>query len=313
MKSGKTSNLSSHSQNSVSAVPSESPEDRRWKEVFAQTSEPYWEPLLRFARTLCKSSERSEDLLQNTLVRGVRFFETFARKNLDASNPDEVGLALQDAQKSKHYKNWLYKILRNVYLDDLATQSRQNLDWDFDSFDELESQPIGSGISGNQMPDVKEGGLSLEDLEKEFYALAADDTLKEELARLTDRQRSVLYLVSEEHSYKEVAHLLGIPMGTVMSTLSRGLKSLKNGLANRGVLLRRSRASDAGQGSTFLGSALLGSTLLESTLLESAVPIERPGAAAMLSKDAKSGTLTAGIKTTFETVSKADEEGVVSR
>ena len=60
-----------------------------------------------------------------------------------------------------------------------------------------------------------------------FYWAATDDELEARLGDLTETQRSVLFLIAEDFSYKETARILGIPIGTVMSNLSRALKKLK--------------------------------------------------------------------------------------
>ena len=207
------------------------PQQVTWKECFARSSEPHWDALLRFGLSLSKTEEQAQDLLQNTLLRGVRFFEKFAQKSLEVSRPDEVMSALQDPGKAKHFKNWLYKILRNVYLDDLASQKRFAFEADPEALDSLEAPEAdealwAEGVSAGIGPEVWDP-----EAEKSFFRSAASDELLMELNQLSDRQRSVLYLVAEDHSYKEVSQMLGIPMGTVMSTLSRGLQKLKQALS----------------------------------------------------------------------------------
>ncbi|MCA2958904.1 MAG: RNA polymerase sigma factor [Silvanigrellales bacterium] len=211
--------------------------DMLWKDAFARLSEPYWEALLRFAVSLCHSQERAEDLLQMALLRGVRFFRKFCEKNFGADNPQAVDALFADAARARHFKNWLYKILKNVYLDDQSALSK----WSFDSDEEmLENRaddtralpgPFekAAPFMGEQAADPQ--AVTLE--EEAFFSLAADDDLKNDLEVLSDRQRSVLYLIAEEYSYKEVASILNIPIGTVMSTLSRGLGKLRSRIGQR--------------------------------------------------------------------------------
>jgi DNA-directed RNA polymerase specialized sigma24 family protein len=57
--------------------------------------------------------------------------------------------------------------------------------------------------------------------------MAMDDGWKLKLQDLTSRQRSVLFLSAEGYAYKEIATVLAVPVGTVMSNLSRALQKLK--------------------------------------------------------------------------------------
>jgi RNA polymerase sigma factor (sigma-70 family) len=212
-------------------------DDMQWKEAFARLSEPYWDALLRFAVSLCHSQERGEDLLQMALLRGVRFFRKFCEKNFGAEDPSALPGLFADAGRARHFKNWLYKILKNVYLDDQASLNRWSFDTDEESLenraDENRALP---GPFDHDAPFTGEGAAEPKVLSKEqeaFYKLAADDDLRADLEVLSDRQRSVLYLIAEDYSYKEVASILNVPIGTVMSTLSRGLSKLRSRIGQR--------------------------------------------------------------------------------
>jgi RNA polymerase sigma-70 factor (ECF subfamily) len=111
---------------------------------------------------------------------------------------------------------WLFTILHNLYVNDVRRRmSRpETLELDDDSFDVAQ-------------PDTAGHGLLMRDLE------AA-------LARLPDEQREVLLLVGlEEMSYEETARTLGIPVGTVMSRLSRARERLRALMNGTGPALRR--------------------------------------------------------------------------
>jgi DNA-directed RNA polymerase specialized sigma24 family protein len=68
---------------------------------------------------------------------------------------------------------------------------------------------------------------SYEESEAEFFNHALDDNWIEKLSELSAKQRSILYLAAEEYSYKDISQILDIPMGTVMSSLSRTVSKLK--------------------------------------------------------------------------------------
>lgn len=111
---------------------------------------------------------------------------------------------------------WLFAILRNLYIDAYRRRRRRGSDVALD-----ETNPIAVDAT-------QDSGLGLRDL------FAALDQLPEE-------QKSILLLVGvEDLSYEEVARVLGMPLGTVMSRLSRARQKLRT-LMDMGqkTLLRR--------------------------------------------------------------------------
>jgi RNA polymerase sigma-70 factor (ECF subfamily) len=111
---------------------------------------------------------------------------------------------------------WLFTILRNLYIGAYRRRKRQGTEIALD-----DAVPIG--IAPRQ-----EAGLEVQDV------LAALDRLPEE-------QKSLLLLVGvEDLSYGDAARVLGLPMGTVMSRLSRARQRLRTILeTGRATLLRR--------------------------------------------------------------------------
>ena len=111
---------------------------------------------------------------------------------------------------------WLFTILRNLFLNDRRRRLRRGREIG------LDSEP-SFGI-----PPLQDSGLEARD------ALAA-------LGRLPEEQQSLLLLIGvEDLSYEEAARVLGIPIGTVMSRLSRARQRLREMLeTGRPALLRR--------------------------------------------------------------------------
>ncbi|MBO1075846.1 RNA polymerase sigma factor (plasmid) [Roseomonas marmotae] len=102
-------------------------------------------------------------------------------------------------------RSWLFAIVHNLAINRLRQSARRGPHLPLDSAEE----------SGPTQPPRQEEGLRQRDL------MRALETLPEE-------QRSVVLLVSvEDLSYAEVAHVLGVPVGTVMSRLSRGRERLR--------------------------------------------------------------------------------------
>jgi RNA polymerase sigma-70 factor (ECF subfamily) len=103
-------------------------------------------------------------------------------------------------------RGWLYTILYNRFLSDCDREKRRG--W----------SGVSREIAGGEVPTVnggQEAALEYRDLLRAFATLPTD-------------QRSVLLLITvEDFSYEEAARLLGVPIGTVMSRLSRGRERLR--------------------------------------------------------------------------------------
>lgn len=119
-------------------------------------------------------------------------------------------------QRDTNLRSWLFTILHNLYVNDVRRRKRRP---EVLALDDTELDV--------PQPDTTGGGLVLRDLE------AA-------LRRLPDEQRAVLLLVSlEELSYEDTASALSIPVGTVMSRLSRARERLRALMNEPGPVLRR--------------------------------------------------------------------------
>jgi RNA polymerase sigma-70 factor, ECF subfamily len=113
---------------------------------------------------------------------------------------------------------WLYAVLRNIYISGLRRSGRANV---VKTVDELAD---GEGA----VPPAQEERLSA-------------GSVTHALDRLSPQHREVIVLVGlEEMSYRDVAEILGVPLGTVMSRLSRAREHLRQLLEDRGhTVLRR--------------------------------------------------------------------------
>jgi RNA polymerase sigma-70 factor, ECF subfamily len=119
--------------------------------------------------------------------------------------------------EARPLRTWLYAVLRNLHLSGLRRQGRAQL---VKTVDEL------TGFEGAVAPS-QDGKVALSQV-----ASALD--------RLPDNQREVIVLVAvEEMSYRDVAEITGVPVGTVMSRLSRARSALRALLGESGVGLRR--------------------------------------------------------------------------
>jgi RNA polymerase sigma-70 factor, ECF subfamily len=145
--------------------------------------------LRRFARALVRGDrDRADDLVQDALERALSHWHQRRREG--------------------SLRNWLYAILYNRFLTECQRSLRRNF-W------------IRS------LTPIAEEDLPMIDA-RQTQALAYRDFLRG-FAALPAEQRAVLFVVGVENmSYAEAAAVLNIPMGTVMSRLSRGRQSLRN-------------------------------------------------------------------------------------
>lgn len=141
--------------------------------------------LRRFALSLCKRPDIADDLVQLTAERAFK-----ARDSYDPSTRLDA---------------WLFRILRNAWIDMTRKQSTRGTEID------VVDTPEVISVDGR---DVVEAKITLNETEQALEALPED-------------QRAVLLLVCVEGlSYAEASQALDIPKGTVMSRLARGRAAL---------------------------------------------------------------------------------------
>lgn len=141
--------------------------------------------LRRFALSLARQADMADDLVQVTVERALK-----ARDHYDPATP---------------LRAWLFRILRNAFIDMTRRQRTRGTETDIDDM------PEAASVDG---PRETEARLMLSD------TLAA-------MQHLPEDHRAVLALVCmEEMSYAEAAEALEIPVGTVMSRLARARRAL---------------------------------------------------------------------------------------
>jgi RNA polymerase sigma factor (sigma-70 family) len=166
---------------------------------------PHLDAAYNLARWLTRNEQDAEDLVQEGCLRAFRFFEGFHSTNARA---------------------WLLKIIRNTFYSELRQTWRSKETAAFD-------EEIHSEKGEPHSPET----LLLQNVSTEL--------VRKSLAELPLRFREVLILRELEGlSYREIAKVADIPLGSVMSSLSRGRERLRQSLAtllNKGTPLERSR------------------------------------------------------------------------
>jgi RNA polymerase sigma-70 factor (ECF subfamily) len=160
---------------------------------FEQLAMPHFERLYNFACWLTHDRQEAEDLVQETYVKALKGFSSF--------------------QQGTNFRAWIYKILRNAFLT-----SRTGL---------KVTATVPLDLEGNEenLPKVQETPESI------LLQRSDRELVQQALEQLPVAYREVLLLCEvEEMSYQEISATLSIPMGTVMSRLSRARRALRAGV-----------------------------------------------------------------------------------
>jgi RNA polymerase sigma-70 factor (ECF subfamily) len=159
-------------------------------EFFELLAMPLFDQLYNFAHWLTGDRSDAEDLVQETYAKALKNFELF--------------------QEGTNLRAWMYKILRNTFLSSRTGLAAQKTD----ALDDDNEIAAGTGTP-----------------ESLLLQLESSQTVMDALASLPMGYREIILLVDvEELSYKDAAQVLNVPIGTVMSRLSRARSLLRQAL-----------------------------------------------------------------------------------
>ena len=158
--------------------------------------------LFSAALRMTRNRADAEDLVQEAMLRGFRSFHTFT--------------------EGTNLRAWLFRILTNVYINSYRAKQRRPDETDLGEVEDLYLyRRIGS---------FETAAASLS-AEEQFLDLFTDDEVKAALEDLPDNFRLPVLLADVEgFAYREIADILEIPVGTVMSRLHRGRKAMQHAL-----------------------------------------------------------------------------------
>jgi RNA polymerase sigma-70 factor, ECF subfamily len=165
---------------------------------FERDALPFRDQLYRTARKYTRAHTDAEDLVQETMARAYVGFPAFR----DGTN----------------IRAWLFTIMNNTWINNYRTAKRRPVEW--------LSGDVGDVIisAGTQRSSL--GRISAE---AEVLASAAHDEIRHALQQLPEGQRLAVYYADVEgFRYKEIAEILQIPVGSVMSRIYRGRRNLRN-------------------------------------------------------------------------------------
>jgi RNA polymerase sigma-70 factor (ECF subfamily) len=156
-------------------------------EAFEELALPLFDRLYNFACWLTQDREEAEDLVQETYAKALKAFSSY--------------------QPGTNFRAWMYRILRNTFLSS-RTGMKQSVPLEDEDADEV--------AVVEQTP------------ESDLLRRADADLIHRALDMLPINYREPLLLCEvEEMSYRDIAATLGIPIGTVMSRLSRARRALR--------------------------------------------------------------------------------------
>jgi len=170
------------------------------RDEFQELALKHLDPLYSAALRLTKNDRDAEDLVQDTFLRAYRFFDKFER--------------------GTNMKAWLFKILTNTFINRYRRGGLER-----SVLDGPDADPLADGwISSSTME-------AMRDPESQALRPMLEQEIQRILNELPEEFRLAVVLSDvEELSYKEIADIMGCPIGTVMSRLHRGRRLLKGRL-----------------------------------------------------------------------------------
>lgn len=167
--------------------------------LFEEEFLPLIDALNTFAYHLTLDEQTASDLVQDTYLKAFRFIDQYDR--------------------GTNAKAWLFKILKNAFINEYRRKKRQPVQVDYEDIRRLHDKEDDSAQE------------SYVDLREEMFNYLIGDEVTQAINAMPVDFRTVILLCDvEDFSYEEIAAILDIPIGTVRSRLHRARNTLKEKL-----------------------------------------------------------------------------------
>lgn len=171
--------------------------DRELEQRFEAEAMPLIDQLYGGALRMTRNPQDAEDLVQETYLKAYKSFDSY--------------------KPGTNLKAWLYRIMTNTYINSYRKKQRQPQQSTTDEITDYQLYTTSSHDS-----------TGLESAEVEALKNLPDGEIADAMNKISDDYRMVVYYADIEGlPYKEIAEIMDIPLGTVMSRLHRGRKQLR--------------------------------------------------------------------------------------
>lgn len=179
--------------------------DEELAQRFERDAMPLLDQLYGAALRMTRNPADAEDLVQETYIKAFQGFRSY--------------------KSGTNLKAWLYRILTNAYINNYRKAQRRPAEYATDDITDSQIAETASHTS-----------IGLRSAEVEALEKLPDEEIRDALMSLKEDYRMVVYYADVEGlPYKEIAEIMGTPIGTVMSRLHRGRKQLRDALHNVAV------------------------------------------------------------------------------